>query len=175
MASAARRMNGSRKRRCHSKRRAFQCTPDHIHLILQHQAGAPEPAARGEQLGGAEEGVVQVQQVEAAGAGEHLRQAGSVAAAEQRRQLDHVDAGRSATRGLVAMRREHRDVDTGLGQGARLVIGHCAHTAPVGGKNRGDVRDSQRFHLHQQPLSAALRAPAIASAQRPLHGGRAVA
>ena len=140
---------------------------DDIHLILQHQARSAEPAPGGEQLGRAEERIVQVEQVEAAGAGDDLRQAGGVAAPEQRRQLDHVDARRSQAR-RRAVRGEHRDVDAGRGQGARLVISHRTHAAPVGGKTGAmcATRNASTYTGNRSPPPSARSAEL-----RQLHGG----
>ena len=65
MASAARRMKGSSDAPMPLEQARLPVHADDIHLILQHQARAAEQAPRCEQLGGAEERVVQVQQVEA--------------------------------------------------------------------------------------------------------------
>ena len=128
---------------------------DDIHLILQHQArcgrasGAP-PAAR------------------------RCRRTGSGRAARSKRPARATTCGRQAAlprrnsgvssttstpggrrRGVGPVRGEHRDVDAGLRQRPRLVVGHRTHAAPIGGKNRGDVRDSHASTYTSNQLAAA--------------------
>ena len=114
---------------------------DDIHLILQHEPRPAGEAPRRQQLGGAEERIVEVDDVEAASPRQHLRQTGGVAARRERRQLDELDAGRRLPR-LGVAGGEYRHLGTGGGERPRLVIGDGPHAAAIGGKDGRDVRDS---------------------------------
>ena len=93
---------------------------DHIHLILQDDRWRCEEPASGEQLGGAEERIVQVNEVEGCGARDHLGETRGVPLGERGSELDDLDAP-GTQRSSGPARNEDRDLHTLVGERLSLV------------------------------------------------------
>ena len=145
--------------------RPFPAVADDVHLVLHDQRRTSAQPLRGEQLGGAEERIVDVNQVEAAGTAENLRQAGGIAEARQRSQLDDLDPRWRRAGAVGVARCDHGHVDALADQRGCLVVCHRSHAAAVRRENGGDVRDSH-------PLTSPMWSFAVAQVARRRVSGR---
>ena len=151
IASAARRMSGQDPAPVPVEEPRLPAHRHDVHLILEdqrrpaHAAGAGRAARR-------------CRRTDSAGGRGRSRRRGRATSGRQAalpRDAPAAPSRRSDTpggrrRGERSARRDHRHVDAGLGQRARLLVGDGPHSAAIGGKDRRDVRYAHHLEVSRR-------------------------